>query len=45
MRFQPIDAPFNILGLPVYKDYYVTHNFSKDNASMSFQALTNELKP
>jgi len=45
MRFQPIDAPFNILGLPVYKDYYVSHNFSKDNASMSFQGLTNEIKP
>jgi len=44
-RFQAIDAPFNILGLPIYKDYYVTHNWSEDNASMSFQALTTEVKP
>ena len=44
-RFQAIDAPFNILGLPIYKDYYVTHNWSEDNASMSFQALTTEIKP
>ena len=44
-RFRPIEAPFNILGLPIYKDYYVSHNWDDENASMSFQALTNEIKP
>jgi len=34
-RFKGLDAPFNVVGMPVYKDYYVTHNWGPE-ASMSF---------
>ena len=36
--FKGIDAPFNIIGLPVFMDYYVTHNLDSNgtNASMTF---------
>ena len=26
LRIRPIDAPFNIMGLPAYKDYYINHD-------------------
>ena len=35
-RFKGIDAPFNILGMPVFRDYYVTHNYGGDEATMAF---------
>ena len=32
VHIRPLDAPFNILGLPIYMDYYVTHG----NDTMTF---------
>ena len=29
IRIRPIDAPFNIMGMPAYLGYYVTHNWSE----------------
>jgi len=34
---RPLDAPFNIMGLPIYMDYYVTHG----NDTMSFTPYFN----
>jgi hypothetical protein len=42
-RFKGIDAPFNILGMPAYRDYYVVHNFG-ENASMSWNANGRKIK-
>ena len=35
LKFKGIDAPFNIMGQQLYKDYYVTHNFG-EKASISW---------
>ena len=42
-RFKAIDAPFNILGMPAYRDYYVVHNFG-ENASISWNANGRKIK-
>ena len=31
LRISPLDAPFNIFGVPLYLGYYVTHNYSESN--------------
>ena len=36
LKLRSIDAPFNIMGLPIFMDYYVTHNFGNETSSMSF---------
>lgn len=43
-RFVSIDAPFNIIGMPVFIDYYVEHTFGP-NASMNFSPNSRETKP
>jgi len=43
MKVRPIDAPFNIMGLPIYLDYYVVHNFETN--SMSFSLHSDSKKP
>lgn len=35
LRIRPIDAPFNVMGIPVYKDYNVVHDYLLD--AMVFQ--------
>ena len=35
LKIRPIDAPFNIMGLPAYKDYYVTHDQLWNTMSIS----------
>jgi hypothetical protein len=35
-KFKSIDAPFNIVGIPFYKDYYVTHGFSETDSFISW---------
>ena len=39
----PIDAPFNIMGMPAYIGYYITHNWEK--GYMTFAPHTNSNKP
>lgn len=29
IRIRPIDAPFNIMGMPAYLGFYVTHNWEE----------------
>lgn len=48
-KLRALDAPFNILGLPIFYDYYVTHNYSdagqEDTAgSMSFGLHAHSIK-
>ena len=28
---RPIDAPFNIFGMPIFLGYYVTHNYARSS--------------
>ena len=44
--FKGIDAPFNIVGLPVFIDYYVTHNLMSNGtkASMTFTSNGRDVK-
>ena len=35
MKIRPIDAPFNIMGLPLYQDYYVVHDFASNAMTFS----------
>lgn len=43
LRVVPIDAPFNIFGMPAFLDYYVTHNWEKGYISIGPHA--DSLKP
>ena len=43
LRIRPIDAPFNIMGMPVYLGYYVTHNW--EESYMSFAPHDDSSKP
>lgn len=43
LRIRPIEAPFNILGMPAYIGYYVTHNW--DQGYMTFAPHTSSNKP
>jgi len=37
LKLRGIDAPFNVIGLPIFYDYYVTHNYGGEKGgSMSF---------
>jgi len=36
LKIKSINAPFNIMGLPAFEGYYVTHKMSSDGDSMSF---------
>jgi len=44
--FRGIDAPFNIVGLPLFIDYYVTHNLGTNTtkASMTFSKNGRDVK-
>lgn len=42
--FKGIDAPFNIVGLPVYLDYYVSHFWGNNGTSMAFSANGRDIK-
>jgi len=44
--FKGIDAPFNIVGLPLYIDYYVSHFWgqSDEGTSMSFSSNGRDIK-
>ena len=41
-RFKGVDAPFNIIGLALYEDYYVTHDWGSKPATMSFIPISYE---
>ena len=49
LRIRSIDAPFNIMGLPAFEGYYVTHAMGADGDSMTFvphkDSSRSELKP
>lgn len=47
LRIRPIDAGFNILGMPAYIGYYVTHTWATETtqASISIAPHTDSLKP
>ena len=36
---EEIDAPFNILGAPIYQDYYVTHSWEWTGGKLYFSPL------
>ena len=36
LKIRGINAPFNIMGLPAFEGYYVTHAMGADGDSMSF---------
>lgn len=42
-KFRPIDAPFNILGMPAFLGYYVTFDWEQN--FVSFVAHSDSLKP
>lgn len=42
-KFRPIDAPFNILGMPAFLGYYVTFDWEEN--FVSFAAHSDSLKP
>ena len=45
LNIRAIDAPFHILGLPIFYDYYVTHNYGEGSAgSMSFGLHRHSIK-
>ena len=43
-KFIGIDAPFNIIGLPLYIDYYVSHFMGNGIATMSFSTNGRDIK-
>ena len=43
IKIRPIDAPFNILGMPAFIDYYVTHDWEANH--MSFVPHSDSNKP
>ena len=43
LRFRSIDAPFNIMGIPAFLGYYVTHDFKA--GTMSFAPHRDSIKP
>ena len=49
LRIKSIDAPFNIMGLPAFEGYYVTHAMGAGGDSMTFvphkDSSRSELKP
>lgn len=34
LKIRPIEAPFNIMGMPAYIGYYFTHDWGKDSAEL-----------
>ena len=49
LKIKSINAPFNIMGLPAFEGYYVTHKMGDDGDSMTFvphkDSSRSELKP
>ncbi len=47
LRIKSLNAPFNIVGMPIYLGYYVTHDYSNPKEqTMSFAPHSNsEKKP
>ena len=39
LALQPLDAPFNIIGSPIYSDYYVKHDWEDGVGTMSWSPL------
>ncbi len=51
LKIKPFDAPFNIMGMPAFMGYYVTHGWGSDYFSsfsesiLSFAPLIDSTKP
>lgn len=45
IRIKQVDLPFNIMGMPAFLGYYVTHSWEMGQASMTFAPHQDSLKP